>query len=486
MTDAAADPEARELGWRALEVAKARGASYADVRVITRCWNRLSCHNGVVAEDEDGEETGLGLRCLVDGAWGFAASPVLTTAEADRIAALAVEVATASGRLPWKVSLGAPEPHTFTGRGPCLTDPFDIPYETKADLLHACDLAMRRPSAVRAATGTLDFLRERRLLLTTEGTDIYQEQVDSGGGLKVVAVRDGDMQQRSWPHIFGWHGQRGGWEVIEAMGFEENAARIGEEAAALLDAPPCPEGPATVILDASQTAMQLHESLGHALELDRALGMEAATAGTSFLTPDLLGRPVASEHVTVFADPAGTPGAGSFRFDDDGVPARRATLIERGRFVDYLSSRDTAPIVGKQSTAASRTDTWNRIPLVRMTCLNLEPGRMSFDELLDDTGEGLLLATTASWSIDERRMNFEFATEMAREIRGGKLGRLLRGPVYRGATPDFWSACDAVAGPESFRPLSVRLCFKGQPGQLQRVTNGAAPARFRDVSLLPR
>lgn len=480
-------PATRALAQRALDTAATAGAGYADVRVVGRRWEEFHFRDGVLAAFEDGNDLGFGVRALVRGSWGFAASPVLTDREADRVAAQAVQVAEAAGPLAWPVSLGPPQAHIFCGRGPCERDPFAVSFEEKVALLAQCDEAMRAEPTVTVAQGSLDFLNETRFFASTEGSEIYQDLNDSGGGLKAIAASGGEQQQRTYPHVFGWHSERGGWEAIERMNLVANGRRIGAEAAELLHAPACPEGPATVILDAAQTAMQVHESLGHALELDRVLGMEAATAGTSFLTPDKLGSfQVGSDAVTVVADP-GTPGAaGSFFYDDDGVPASRVPLIRNGQVVEYLSSRDSAAALGRTSSAASRSAGWNRIPLVRMTVVNLEPGGWPLADLIADTDRGLLLETTASWSIDDRRLEFEFATETAREIRGGQLGRLYRGPVYRGNTPQLWRACDAIADADAWRLFSLRMCFKGQPGQLVRVTHGAAPARFRNVDVIRR
>lgn len=278
------DPATRALAQRALDTAASAGAGYADVRIVGRRWEEFSFRNGVLAAFEDGDDLGFGVRALVRGSWGFAASPVLADREADRVAAQAVQVAEAAGPFAWPAALGTPQAHVFSGCGSCERDPFAVSFEEKVALLTRCDEAMRAEPAVTVAQGSLDFLTETRFFASTEGSEICQHLVDSGGGLRAIAAGDGGLQQRTYPHVFGWHAERGGWEAIERMDLVANAHRIGGEAAELLGAPPCPEGPATVILDAAQTAMQVHESLGHALELDRVLGMEAATAGTSFLT----------------------------------------------------------------------------------------------------------------------------------------------------------------------------------------------------------
>jgi TldD protein len=477
------DASLRALATRALDAAAAAGARYADARVVRRRWETVSLRNGAPSR-EVGEDEGLGVRALAGDAWGFAASHLLEGPEADRVGLLAHRTAEASARCGWSVAFEPPPPAVFSAGGPCGVDPFTVPLARKLELLTACDAAMRAVPGVGAAFSALDFLREERLLVSTAGSELHQVLTDSGGGLRAVARDEGGVQQRSHPHLFGWHAERGGWEVVEEMALTAHAARVAEEAAALLTAPPCPAGTTTVVLDASQAAIQLHETIGHALELDRVFGMEAATAGTSFLEPDGLGAfRVGSEAVSVTVDPTLPRGIGSFFFDDDGTPARRVELVRDGVHVDYLSGRDTAAAIGRPSSGCSRAESWNRVPLVRMTNVNLTPGDRSLEDLLAETDRGIWLETTRSWSVDERRLQFQFATEVAREIRGGRLGRLYRGGVYRGRTPDFWGRCDAVADAASWRLLSVNRCFKGQPGQLVRVSHGAAPARFREVTV---
>jgi TldD protein len=469
-----------ELALRAVDSALAAGAEYSDARTIERRWEVFSTSEGTL-ESQEGQELGLGVRALVGGSWGFSASDRLEQAEADRLGRHAVEIAQAGSMLRSGVRLAPVTPSKFSGQGPCRQDPFAIGAEQKADLLRRCAAAMQAVAGVKSCFATLDFLREDRLFVSSAGSQIRQVFTDSGGGLRAIAVGDGAIQQRSYPHIFGWHAERGGWEVIERLDLEGQATRVAEESVQLLSAPYCPEGPATVILDGSHTSIQLHETLGHALELDRVLGMEAATAGTSFLMPDGLGSlAAASERVNVVVDATASEGIGSFFYDDDGVRAEPHALIAAGRHVDYLSSFDTAPVIGCSSTGCSRSAGWKHVPLVRMTTVNLE---LSLEDLIADTEEGLLLETTRSWSIDDQRLNFQFGTELAREIKHGRVGRLYRGPVYSDRTPQFWGRCDAVAGPGERRWYGVNRCFKGQPGQLVRLSHAVSPARFRGVEM---
>jgi len=318
-----------------------------------------------------------------------------------------------------------------------------------------------------------------------EGAEIEQEAFETGAGIECSAVDDDEVQKRSYPNSFGREVGQGGWELVEAMELVGHAPGIAEQAAALLQAEHCPSGRKTLILDASQLALQVHESCGHPTELDRVFGTEAAYAGTSFMTPELLGNlRYGTDKVTIVADATVPGGLGTFGYDDEGVEAQRANLVENGIFVGYLTSRETATQLGLgRSIGAMRADGWQRIPLIRMTNVNILPGDSSLEEMIAETKDGILMQTNKSWSIDDRRLNFQFGTEMAWEIRNGKRGKLYRNPSYAGITPDFWNSCDAVAGPAEWRMFGLINCGKGQPGQIMRVGHGASPARFQDVAV---
>jgi TldD protein len=277
----------------------------------------------------------------------------------------------------------------------------------------------------------------------------------------------------------------GGFEAVRAMDLPGNAQRIAEEALQLLDADDCPSGPMTVVIDSSQMALQVHESCGHPIELDRVLGMEASFAGTSFLTLDKLDAlRYGSEIVNIDADATAPGGLGTFGFDDEGVPAQNVPIVSAGRFVGYLTSRETAPIIGRRSMGSSRASGWNVIPLIRMTNVNLRPGNAgSLEDLIADTDDGLLLSTNRSWSIDDRRLNFQFGTQIGWRIRNGQRAEMIRNPTYTGITPEFWGSCDAICGDAEWRLWGVPNCGKGEPMQTHRVGHGAAPARFRNVQV---
>lgn len=305
----------------------------------------------------------------------------------------------------------------------------------------------------------------------------------TAAGVSATAAAAGETQRRSYPSSHGGAVAARGWEHIEEVALPDHAGRVAREAAELLRADPCPSGTMDIILEGSQLALQLHESCGHPIELDRVLGTEASFAGKSFLTLDKLdslqyGSPI----VNIVAD-ATIPGAlGSFAYDDEGVPGQRVDIVRDGIFVGYLTSRETAIVLGQQSNGAMRADGWNRIPLIRMTNINLLPGQAgSLEELVRDTDDGLLMCTNRSWSIDDRRLNFQFACELAWRIRGGQIVAPVRNPSYQGITPQFWNSCDAICGPEEWRVWGVPNCGKGEPIQIMQVGHGVAPARFRGV-----
>jgi TldD protein len=477
----------RQVSERALDAASAAGATYADCRVINRTVQKLTVKNGMVAAVELLEDEGVGIRVIVDGAWGFASVDVLDSPSVEEAARHAVQIARASARVNRIAVRLAPSP-ALTGvyRTPVVRDPFAVSLDDKVDLLLRTDAAMSNHPQIQIRECSLEFVREERHFASSDGAALDQTIIESGGGMDATATSDDEVQTRSFPNSFGRHQVCAGWEAIEAFDLPGNAGRIAEEAVALLSAPPCPAGTMTVILDATQAALQVHESCGHPTELDRVLGHEAAYAGTSFLTPDLLGTfRYGSEQVTMTADSTRAPGLGTFGWDDEGVAAQRSVLVDQGLFTGYLSSRETAEAIGQVSNGAMRADGWSRLPIIRMTNVNLEPGTSSLEEMIATTERGVYLQTNRSWSIDDRRLNFQFGTQNGWEIVDGVVTRLVRNPIYSGQTPEFWRSCDAVAGPAEWQMLGVVNCGKGQPSQSMHVGHGAAPCRFRNVRVEP-
>jgi TldD protein len=473
----------RDFTNRALDTATALGATYADVRVVRRVEESINIRSGRLEGVSAGETEGFGVRVIVDGAWGFASSHHIDAAEADRVAADAVRIARASAtaiRTPVRMDDRPPAVGRFETS--VVEDPFTVPLERKIADLMAADGALNRVAGIAFTESIYAAQRDEKTFASSDGSYTEQRITHVGSGLEANAVQGDEHQRRSFPDNGGlW--ASAGYEFVRSLALEANAERIASEAVELLSAPPLPAGVRTILLHPSQLYMQVHESCGHPTELDRAFGTEASYAGTSFLTPNLLdGFRYGSDLVDIVADATVVGGLGTFGWDDEGVVAQRVPLVREGIFVGYLSSRETAPLIGRQSGGAMRADGWNRIPLIRMTNVNLlpKPG-MSFDEIVADTDDGLLFETNRSWSIDDRRLNFQFGTEICREVKGGKIGRLYRNGTYTGITPELWRSMDAVGDASSWSMWATPNCGKGEPSQTGHVGHGVSGARFRNV-----
>ena len=478
----------RDVADRALNIARQLGASYADVRVMERTTEGISVKNGLVEGVSSGTSRGVNIRVIVNGAWGFASSADISEQEVEKIAQQAVQIARASAQVAGEpVRLSPLEPQRGFYRTPLQIDPFSVPLNQKVQLLLDADAAMRSVKGVSISSGLIEYSRERKYFVSSEGSEVEQELYDTGAAISASAVdpMSSEIQTRSYPNSFGRQAGTAGYEFIEAMKLPEHGARIGEEAVKLLTAPQCPSGLMTIILDGPQVALQVHESCGHPIELDRVLGYEAGFVGKSFLTVDKLNGQYryGSDLVNLTADATIVGGLGTFGWDDEGVPAQRTPIVTNGIFTGYLMSRDTAPLIGLSSNGCVRADNWNRLPMIRMTNVSLEPGTWKLDDLIADTDDGIYMSINKSWSIDDRRLNFQFGVEMAYEIKQGKLGRILKNATYTGITPQFWGSCDAICGRDEWTVWGTPNCGKGEPMQVMRTGHGAAPARFRNVQV---
>jgi TldD protein len=476
------------LANQALDTAQVRGASYADVRVVDIRQRDLSTKNGQVGSCAESESLGIGVRVIVDGSWGFASTDRLTRQGVQACAARAVAIARASALAKKKDVLLAPEAAVEDSWvSPFRKDPFRISIERQLGLLLAADAEMRSVAGVTLAEAQMTFRRIEQFFASTLGSRIHQLKLTSGAGITATSFANHEIQKRSYPNSFGGQYVLGGYECVEAMGLPGHARRVAEEAVALHSAAKCPEKTGTLILDGSQLGMQIHESIGHPIELDRVLGMEANMAGTSFLTLDLLNcLSYASEIVSVVADARLEHGAGlgTFGYDDEGVAAQCIPVITAGRFTGYLSDRETAAAIGlPRSGGTVRCESWNRLPMIRMTNISLLPGSWRLEDLIADTHDGIYMETNRSWSIDDKRYNFQFTTELAWEIRGGKKTRMLKNPSYSGITTEFWNSCDAICSRDFWTLWGTPNCGKGQPMQAMGTGHGAAPARFRNVRM---
>ena len=474
----------------ALGTAQARGASYAETRVVHERDRSLAMKNGKISTASSFESMGAGIRVIAEGAWGFAATEDLSREGIERCAAEATAIAKASARVKERpLHLAAEKPAKVDWSSPCAIDPFTTSISDNLELLMSIDTALRGVQGITLAEANLNFRRSEQWFYNTEGSDIHQTRFTTGAGYAAYAFAGTEIQKRSYPNSFGGQWQNKGYELIEELKLVESARRIGEECVALHKAARCPQGRMTLVLDSSQVGLQIHESIGHPIELDRVLGMEANFAGTSFLTLDKLNNlRYGSELVNVVADAteAHGPGLGTFAYDDEGVEAQCVPIIQKGQFTGYLSSRDTAAMIGRSRSGGHlRAESWNRVPIVRMTNISLLPGErpLTFEELIAETDDGVFMQTNRSWSIDDKRYNFQFGCEIGWEIKGGKLGTMIKNPSYSGITTEFWNSLDGLCSRDQWTLWGTPNCGKGQPQQVMGTGHGATPARFRNVLL---
>ncbi|MBI4099456.1 TldD/PmbA family protein [Candidatus Microgenomates bacterium] len=475
----------QEVANEVLNVLKTHKVIYGDVRVSEQWNEHIATKDGTVEAVESNNSLGYGIRVIKNGRWGFAASNDLSKDGVYKAAQKAVELATAAGIIAGeKIVLTKEKAIKDTYKTPFKKDPFKVSFAEKIKLLLAADAAQRKIRKIKISQAYYTAWKQEKLFANTEGSWIEQLLVECGGGIEATAVSRFDVQMRSFPNSFRGQFKTGGYEIVENLKLVEHGEQMAQEAVALLTAPECPSGDFDIILDSNQLALQIHESCGHATEGDRALGWEASYAGTTFLTPEKLGRRFryGSDIVNLTADATVPGGLGTFGYDDEGVPAQRTFLVEKGIFKNYQTSREVAAKLGqKHSNGTVRADGWQHLPMIRMTNINLEPGTWNLESLISDTKKGILFSTNKSWSIDDKRQNFQFGTEIAWEIKNGKKTRMLKNATYTGITPQFWGSCDAICGRDEWVVWGTPNCGKGQPSQLMHTGHGASPARFRKV-----
>ena len=459
--------------------------AYGDIRYVHQTHQSLSIKDQTVEAISENDSLGAGIRVIVDGCWGFAATSSLADDDLIKTANLAIRIARASALTKRQdVRLAENPPHVDKYRTRVEENPFAVPIDEKLKLLFEITRVLRANKAVKVAEAALDFYRTRKIFCSTEGAIIEQDIVESGGGYTATAVAGGEAQRRSYPDSHRGDYGCAGYEFIRKLNLLDHAELVADEAAALLKAKDCPARQTTVIITGPQMALQVHESCGHPSELDRVLGTEISLAGGSFMTLDKLGRlKYGSDLVNIVADATIEGGLGTFGYDDEGVKACRADIIRKGVLVGYQTSRETAPVINTVSNGCMRADGWNSIPLIRMTNINLEPGEWELNDLIADTKEGMLLDMNKSWSIDDRRLNFQFGTEAAWEIKDGKIGQMFKNPLYTGITPQFWNSCDAICNENHWHVWGIPSCGKGEPTQTAHVAHGVAPARFTNVTV---
>lgn len=466
----------------ALERVRRAGAEYGDIRLIESTTQSLRGQDRRIASVGDRLDRGFGVRVLYNGAWGFASSSVVTGDEVRNTADLAIEIAKSSAPLMIDPVRLAPEPvHRDTVVTPREIDPFTVALEDKAALLLETMELLHKQDGVRRSNASLWTRRDVKLFASTEGSHIRFDLLASHAGFGATAVYDGRFASRS----FGTPYLRAGYELVQNAGLLEHAARIAAEAVEKVRAPRADAGNYDLVLDPLHLALTIHESCGHPTELDRALGYEANYAGTSFLTPEKLGKfRYGSKHVNLTADNTEPGGLASTGYDDDGVQCQRWDIVREGVFVGYSTTREVAAAVGEaRSRGSSRADGWNNIPILRISNIGLEPGDATLDQLIGGVKRGIYIEGRGSYSIDSRRLNFQFGGDAFWAIENGERTHMLRDVIYSGITPEFWASCDGVADRAHRKPYGFISCGKGQPGQSGWMTHASAHARFRGVNV---
>jgi TldD protein len=464
--------------------AQTHGAEFCDVRLSETEELRLYAVSNQAPDERLEGHAGLGVRVLVDGVWGFASQPLRGDSDAQQAVAAAIANAkAASNASTERLTLSPREAEIGFYQTDAVIDPFAVsPSEREAMVLETLAAALEEKHIVRAQAG-VNAKRQHRFFASSDGSLQEQHFVESGGMVLCVAANDRVVQRRSYPNSFHGNTAAAGWEFVVGLDLVREASRVGAEAAQLLKAPVVSSGHSSLVIGPAQMALQIHESTGHAIELDRILGDEANFAGRSFITRDAIGKlQYGSEAVTIMADATVRGTRGSFMFDDEGTRTAPTTLIDEGMVANFLSGRDSAAREGTHSTGAGRSDGWAYLPLNFATNVFLAPGEGSTDELLERMGDGYYIDDNRSWSIDSTRWNFQFGTEVAWEVRNGKKTRLVRDFSYGGLTPEFWGSVEAVAGPEEFRTFGMP-CGKGEPKQWGFLSHGAAPTLVRNVRI---
>jgi TldD protein len=472
-----------ELSELALKRIQAAGAEYGDIRIMESRTQVVHGEDRRIAAVRDASDSGFGVRVLFKGAWGFAASSIMSPEEVPRVAELAIDIAKGSATLALdRVRLAEEPVHVDTVTTEYRVDPFEVSLEDKTRLLmDVMEYVQRHPGVVRS-NANLWARRDLKLFASTEGSRINSDLLAVRGGFEATAVHDGRFASRgcNTPHL------RKGYELIHDANFMAQAPRIATQAFEKVKAPQVDPGQYDMVLDPEHLSLTMHESCGHPSELDRALGYEANFAGTSFLTPDKLGNyRYGSAHVNLVADNTEVETLAATGYDDDGVTCQRWDIIREGVFVGYCTNREVAPKIGQpRSRGSNRADGWGSVPIVRIANIGLQPGQARLEDMIADVKRGIYIEGHDSFSIDQQRYNFQFGGDAFWLIKNGKRTHMLRDVIYHGITPEFWGSCDAVADASYRRRFGFITCGKGQPGQSGWMTHAASHARFRNVSVI--
>lgn len=481
------DPLLDQVLHAALDAAKAEGASYSDVRIVRRRNEQLYTREDHVEWVNADESYGFGIRVLVSGAWGFAATSRVDPAETKRVAQLAAQIARANAKVQTRPVELAPNPaHVDVWQTPLVKDPFKIPLEEKAELLLAINAEAMKTPGVRFCTSYYLGAGEWKLFASSDGAYIEQNitRVQPAYVVTAVSPQTGEFVTRQ--HDF--QPRQAGWEYVEDSPLLADARRMGEEAVEKLKAPSVEPGKKDLILSPENLFLTIHESVGHPTELDRAMGLEANFAGTSFATPEKLNKlQYGSALVNIYGDKTTPGGLATCGYDDEGVKTRKFDLVKGGRFVGYQTTRDEAAWVGeKESRGTSYAQDFKSIPFQRMPNVSLAPGDkdLGVKELIASTEDGIYIVGDGSWSIDQQRYNFQFGGQMFYEVKHGKVTRALKDVAYQANTLQFWNSCVAVGGPREWKLNGAFGDGKGEPMQIQAVSHGCPPAKFAQINIL--
>jgi len=474
-----------KLAQSAIEKARSMGAGYADFRYEESTEQSLNIRDTVPELINQSSSNGFSVRLLTDGAWGFAAESIITEDSILKAVEAAVKIAKASASInKTRIEL-APSPAVIDDYvTPVKKDPFEIPLQEKLAFLFEIEQLMKTRSMINSTSAFLTFTKTYKYFVSLAGSKITQTIYQAGCGAACGVVQSHrNRTERSYP-TSGGQWITGGYEIVDQFNFNEDLPEIAREAVTLINAKECPQDKRDLVLSSDLVSLQIHESIGHPLELDRVFGYERNFSGISFATPDKLDNlQYGAKNITVVCDSTAPGGLATYAYDDEGVKAERSTLIDKGVLVNYLSDRETAQRVGKKSTACCRAAGWMHVPIVRIPNVLLLPGDVSLEQMIADVKKGIYIATPNSWSIDDNREGFTLGGEIGREIKNGKFGDVIKSPRYSGNTVDFWNSCEAIGNEKEWTIWGTPNCGKGQPGQNARTAQGTSPALFRKVKI---
>jgi TldD protein len=482
---------ASELAAEALNAAKDAGATYADVRIARYRRQSISTRERQITGVSDGESYGLGVRTIVNGAWGFAATSNMTKEGVVKAAREAARLSRAAKSVQKRPIVLAPAPVVKgTWMTPVTRDPLEVPIEEKVALLFAANEAALKVKGIRFVNTGLQLLREIKTYANSEGTETTQTFIRVGPSFSATAVGTGGFQQYS--EELAPRGQ--GWEYITSLDMPGNAAAWAQLAVDKLSAKSVEAGRYDLILDPRNLWLTIHESIGHPTELDRAMGYEANYAGTSFVAPPekqigklKYGTPI----MNIQGDRTQDGSLARCAWDDEGVAADKWLIIDKGVFKDYQTTREQAAWISKltgvnKSHGCSFADSWDSVQFQRMPNVSLLPSdkEASLEDIIAATDRGIVIKNRGSWSIDHQRYNFQFSGQVFYEVKGGKITGMLKDVAYQANTPVFWNSMDMIGGPRSYWLGGSFGDGKGQPSQSNSVSHGCPPARFRNVNII--